>query len=82
MTLPKPTPVTSCCGSKVRMWHDDGGADETLCNECGHETCSRCAASFSSEDGYDDDGQGVRTRAICQACAAAAKEGFCNAERP
>lgn len=71
MTLPKPAPVTSCCGFPVRTWHSqsDTVADETLCDDCGAYCCSRCAAAFSREDGYDDDGQGVRTHAICQSCA-------------
>ena len=60
--------LTACCGAKVRQWHDDGGADEDSCRDCDAELCSHCAAVFEREDGYGDDGRGVRTFALCTDC--------------
>jgi hypothetical protein len=66
-------PVTGCCGAKVRTWHSQGDerADEGFCQVCGEDLCSQCAAVFEAEGGYGDDGQGVRTKALCGACASA-----------
>lgn len=62
------TNLTECCASPVRQWHDDGGADEGTCRDCDDAVCSKCAAVFEREDGYGDDGRGVRTFALCDRC--------------
>ena len=62
--------LTDCCGAKVRRQHDDGRADEGFCSTCHEEVCSACAPVFEREDGYGDDGQGVRTFALCESCYA------------
>lgn len=38
------------------------------CFDCHDEVCSSCAAVFEREDGYDSDGQGIRTFALCRPC--------------
>jgi len=66
---------TECCGAALRTGPDqDSAADEGLCNTCGAELCSACAATWCREDGYGDDGQGVRTEAVCQSCHADREE--------
>lgn len=60
--------VTACCGAPVREWHNDGGADEDSCRDCDEELCSHCASVFEREDGYGDDGKGIRTFALCDSC--------------
>ncbi len=66
--------VTFCCGARMRAQHDDGGADEGFCSVCSAELCSSCASEWSREDGYGDDGQGVRTDATCKSCHADREE--------
>jgi cytochrome c5 len=58
------------CGHRLQAGPDDGGSRQTLCNDCGCDLCSRCAARFSAEGGYGDDGTGVRVFAICHMCEA------------
>ena len=55
--------LTSCCGAT-------GERMESLCDDCSVEVCDVCAAYFDREDGYGEDGQGVRTHAKCDECAA------------
>jgi hypothetical protein len=70
MTLPKPAPVTDCCGALIRTWHSQGDsrADEGFCLECNEELCSHCAAVWEVDGGYGDDGTQVRTFALCKTC--------------
>ncbi|MEY4932963.1 MAG: hypothetical protein RLZZ403_1283 [Pseudomonadota bacterium] len=42
---------------------------ESLCDDCSVEVCDVCAAYFDREDGYGEDGQGVRTHCLCRPCA-------------
>jgi len=59
----------SCCGATLATLGYEDGARESVCDTCGEDCCSRCADEYESEDGYGDDGQGVRTHATCKACA-------------
>jgi hypothetical protein len=56
------------CGARLQSGPDDGGAYQTLCNDCGCDLCSSCAARFSAEGGYGDDGSQVRVSALCHSC--------------
>lgn len=58
--------TADCCGAPLDR--GAGGAHEAFCSECGEECCSACAPIFEAEGGYGDDGQGVRTRAVCRDC--------------
>lgn len=49
---PDPAQLTTCCGAIKAPW---GEAHETLCNDCGVELCSECAAEFDV-DGEDYEG--------------------------
>ena len=60
--------TTDCCGAKEAMGPDDGGVHTTLCRDCNEECCSGCAAVFDAEDGYGEDGRGVRVYALCVDC--------------
>ena len=60
---------STCCNATLADLGYEDGAREALCDTCGEDLCSACAAEYSAEDGYGDDGQGVRTEATCKACA-------------
>jgi hypothetical protein len=62
------TPTTDCCAAKVQVGPHDGGAREGTCRDCDDTVCSACAGMFEQEDGYGDDGTGIRTFALCQSC--------------
>jgi len=62
--------TTDCCGAELADLGLDG-AHETTCGVCGEDVCSACAATYEAEDGYGDDGRGVRVQAVCREC----KEG-------
>ena len=57
-----------CCGAVLADLGYEDGAYQTLCDCCGEDVCSACAAEFEAEDGYGDDGRGVRVKAVCKAC--------------
>ena len=69
-----PTPIADCCASKVQTGPNDGGAREGTCRDCDDVTCSACAGVFESEGGYGDDGQQVRTFALCSSCYSARED--------
>ena len=59
---------TACCNATLATLGYEDGAREVMCEDCGEDICSRCAAEYEAEDGYDDDGQGVRVHALCKGC--------------
>lgn len=60
---------SDCCGATLAYLGYEDGAREATCDTCGEDLCSSCAAEYSAEDGYGDDGRSVRTEATCKACA-------------
>jgi len=66
--------MTECCGAREQAGAHDGGAVQAWCDGCHEITCSACAFEFSQEDGYGDDGRGVRTHALCRDCAGEREE--------
>lgn len=59
--------ATECCGRRLAVG-PHGGEHEASCRECERELCSGCAGVYECEGGYGDDGQGVRTFALCCEC--------------
>ena len=74
MRAPMPAQVTDCCGAKLQLWQDDGGAREGTCRDCDRELCTVCAGLW--EDDYSLEGDPGSYRwcglSLCK---------FCNDER-
>lgn len=56
--------ATDCCNVPITQETQAG-----WCNRCEQDCCSHCAVTYEREDGYGDDGQEVRTKAICRECS-------------